>query len=77
MRQKLKRVFYVTPVNFVELLKGFEKILSQKRKELNIQITKLQNGLTRLEDAKKEVQQMTVDSEARRVEVTKTSSQVQ
>jgi dynein heavy chain, axonemal len=41
MEKELKRVFYVTPTNFIELLKGFDKILSAKRKEVGAQITKL------------------------------------
>ena len=41
METELKRVFYVTPTNFVELLKGFDKILGTKRKAVNEQIKKL------------------------------------
>ena len=76
MEKELKRVFYVTPTNFIELLKGFDKILSTKRKEVGAQITKLQNGLGRLEVAREEVKVMTIDSEVSRAEVTKTSAVV-
>jgi len=74
MEKELKRVFYVTPTNFIELLKGFDKILSAKRKEIGAQITKLKNGLGRLEVAREEVKIMTQDSEISRAEVTKTSA---
>ena len=74
MEKELKRIFYVTPTNFIELLKGFDKILSAKRKEVGAQINKLQNGLGRLEVAREEVKVMTVDSEISRAEVTKTSA---
>jgi dynein heavy chain len=59
MEKKLKRVFYVTPTNFIELLKGFDKLLAAKRKDVNTQIKKLQNGLGRLEVAREEVKVMT------------------
>lgn len=34
MNKELKRIFYVTPTNYIELLKGYNTILSQKRKEV-------------------------------------------
>lgn len=77
MEKELKRVFYVTPTNFIELLKGFDKILAAKRKEVGVQMTKLQNGLGRLEVAREDVKIMTQESEISRAEVTKTSAVVQ
>lgn len=35
MYQELKRIFYVTPTNYIELLRGYEKILVTKRKEVD------------------------------------------
>lgn len=77
METELKRIFYVTPTNFVELLKGFDKILATKRKAVGEQIKKLENGLGRLEVAREEVKVMTIDSEIKRAEVTKESAAVQ
>jgi dynein heavy chain len=77
MLAELRRVFYVTPVNFIELLKGFEKLISKKREEIGKQITKLQNGLRRLEEAREEVKVMTINSETSRIEVNKTAAAVQ
>jgi dynein heavy chain len=34
MQKEMKRIFYVTPTNFIELLKGFDKILTSKRKDV-------------------------------------------
>ena len=34
MRKELKRVFYVTPTNYIELMRGYEKILSDKAQEI-------------------------------------------
>jgi len=45
MEKELKRIFYVTPTNYIELLKGFDQIITTKRKEVGNQITKLRNGL--------------------------------
>jgi len=77
METELRRIFYVTPTNFVELLKGFDKILGTKRKAVGEQIKKLENGLGRLEVAREEVKVMTIDSEVKRAEVTKESAAVQ
>lgn len=60
MQSELRRIFYVTPTNFIELLKGYDKILSQKRKEVGGQQFKLSNGLGRLTEAREEVALMTV-----------------
>jgi dynein heavy chain len=52
MARELKRVFYVTPTNYVELLKGYGEILHAKRTEVDAQRTKLRNGLSKLDDAR-------------------------
>lgn len=71
MEQKLRRIFYVTPTNFIELLKGLNLILSQKRTEIGTQATKLRNGLGRLASAAAQVAEMTTESEIKRAEVSK------
>jgi len=71
MARELKRILYVTPTNFIELLKGYGKILKERRTEIGSQITKLRNGLSKLDDARKEVEEMTVESESKRAEVSK------
>ena len=71
MEKELKRIFYVTPTNYIELLKGFDQIIGAKRKEVGNQITKLRNGLQKLEDARKQVELMTAESEIKRIEVSK------
>ena len=45
MEKELKRIFYVTPTNYIELLKGYNQLLSNKIKEVGNQISKLRNGL--------------------------------
>ena len=71
MEKELKRIFYVTPTNFVELNKGYAKILAAKKKEIGDQANKLRNGLSRLEEAGKEVAEMTAQSEIKRADVTR------
>lgn len=77
MERELKRIFYVTPTNFIELLKGYSKILNQKKKEIGGQISKLRNGLDKLQEAAEEVQKMTQESEVKRAEVSKKSQECQ
>ena len=71
MEKELKRIFYVTPTNYIELLKGYNQILSNKRREVGNQISKLRNGLQKLDDARKMVEEMTQESEIKRAEVSK------
>jgi len=71
MKRELKRIFYVTPTNFIELLKGYEKILTQKKQVVEAQIKKLTNGLSKLEDARADVEVMTEESGIKRIEVQK------
>ena len=73
MEAELSRIFYVTPTNFIELLKGYKKILLSKRKEIGTQATKLRNGLGRLASAAQQVAEMTAESEITRAEVQKKS----
>jgi dynein heavy chain len=71
MQQQLKRVFYVTPTNFVELLKGYGQIIKEKRTVVDNQRNKLRNGLSKLDDARKQVEIMSAESEIKRIEVSK------
>jgi dynein heavy chain len=71
MQKQLKRIFYVTPTNFVELLKGYAQIIKEKRTVVDNQRTKLRNGLSKLDDARKQVEIMSAESEIKRIEVSK------
>jgi dynein heavy chain len=75
MYNELKRIFYVTPTNFIELLKGYSSVLSVKRTKIGTQIDKLRKGLTSLEEARDEVKVMAGESEIKRQEVTKKTSE--
>ena len=71
MQQQLKRIFYVTPTNYIELLKGYGEIIKQKRREVDNQRKKLRNGLSKLDEARMQVEKMSQDSEIKRADVSK------
>ena len=75
MKKELKRIFYVTPTNFIELLKGYTKMLDGKRIIIGTQADKLRNGLTKLASAREDVKKMTIDSDIKRAEVAKKSQE--
>lgn len=55
MKQELNRIFYVTPTNYLELLKGYNIILKDKRTLIDKQRMKLSSGLNKLDEASKQV----------------------
>lgn len=71
MRAELKRVFYVTPTNYIELLKSYSVILGNTRTTIGKQRDKLSNGLSKLDEARVQVEEMNVVSEVKRVDVQK------
>jgi dynein heavy chain, axonemal len=71
MQETLKRVFYVTPTNYVELLKGYGQILKDKRERVDNQRTKLRNGLDKLDQARQTVEKMAAEAEIKRIDVSK------
>jgi len=71
MQQELKRIFYVTPTNYIELLKGYAQIIKAKRKQVDDQRTKLRNGLSKLDEARVQVEGMSAASEITRAEVSR------
>lgn len=71
MNIELKRIFYVTPTNYLELLKGYSKILVEKRQAVDKQRNKLRSGLSKLDDARRQVELMAKSSDEKRIEVQK------
>ncbi|CAF0978027.1 unnamed protein product [Adineta ricciae] len=66
MWNEMRRRNYVTPSNFLELTTGYRKLLYEKRKELCDARDKLSNGLGKIEEAKVQVTQMSVELEKKR-----------
>nr|XP_055054184.1 LOW QUALITY PROTEIN: dynein axonemal heavy chain 2 [Misgurnus anguillicaudatus] len=63
MKVELKRHNYVTPTNYLELVSGYKKLLSEKRAELGEQVSKLRNGLFKIDDTRSKVEAMSVELE--------------
>lgn len=55
MLLELKRNNYVTPTNYLELVKGYNSLLDEKRSELGDSANKLANGLAKLEESRLQV----------------------
>ena len=62
-RDQLRRINYVTPTSYLELLNLFKKVLLEKRSETKMMIARLENGLSQLESAEVNVQEMKVKME--------------
>jgi dynein heavy chain len=60
MLQRLGRYNYVTPTNYLELVKGYCKLLGEQRQKVGEQANKLKNGLQKLSDTATQVAEMSV-----------------
>lgn len=69
MLLELKRYNYVTPTNYLELVKGYRNLLKEKSGELGASANKLANGLAKLEDAREQVETLSVELEVKKVVV--------
>eukprot|EP01138_Halocafeteria_seosinensis_P001392 gb/GECG01001428.1/.p1 GENE.gb/GECG01001428.1/~~gb/GECG01001428.1/.p1 ORF type:complete len:4689 (+),score=693.48 gb/GECG01001428.1/:1-14067(+) len=63
MLQELKRHNYVTPTNYLELVKGYRELLLEKRKELSDSAEKLRNGLSKLDESRSQVEVLSKELE--------------
>ncbi|XP_069015317.1 dynein axonemal heavy chain 2 [Embiotoca jacksoni] len=69
MKLELKRHNYVTPTNYLELVSGYKKLMSEKRSELGEQVSKLRNGLFKISDTRQKVEAMSLELEEARKQV--------
>ncbi|XP_060775597.1 dynein axonemal heavy chain 2 [Neoarius graeffei] len=69
MKLELKRPNYVTPTNYLELVSGYKKLLAEKRSELGEQVSKLRNGLFKIDDTRTKVEAMSVELEDAKIKV--------
>ena len=60
-KAQLNRVNHVTPTIYLELLEIYKKILKEKINQSNFSISRLQNGLDKLFDANKAVEEMQIE----------------
>jgi len=75
MLAQMKRYNYVTPTNYLELVLGYRELVSEKRRELGDARDKLANGLAKLEDSKKQVEEMQIDLAAKQKIVEKATTE--
>jgi dynein heavy chain len=57
-KAELSRVNHVTPTIYLELLDTYKRVLKEKRDQSSFQISRLQNGLDKLSEANKAVEEM-------------------
>ncbi|KAI8923518.1 dynein heavy chain and region D6 of dynein motor-domain-containing protein [Entophlyctis helioformis] len=69
MIAELKRYNYVTPINYLELVTGYRELLREKRKEIGDAAFKLKNGLSKLDDTRQNVEQISVELEVAKKQV--------
>ena len=67
MLLELKRYNYVTPTNYLELVKGYRNLLNEKSNELRASASKLANGLAKLTDASEQVAELSKELEVKKV----------
>jgi dynein heavy chain len=71
MKVSLERINYVTPTSYLELVKGYQALLKEKQWELLDAAGKLKNGVGKLVDSKLQVEEMSVELEAKKITVAK------
>ncbi|XP_029381754.1 dynein heavy chain 2, axonemal [Echeneis naucrates] len=69
MKLELRRHNYVTPTNYLELVSGYKKLLTEKRSELGEQVSKLRNGLFKISYTREKVESMSVELEEAKKQV--------
>lgn len=69
MQAEIRRTNFVTAMNYLELVKGYKKILSEKRTEIGDAADKLANGLEKIDDTKAKVEIMKEELKVTQVEV--------
>jgi len=71
MLLEMKRHNYVTPTNYLELVKSYRELIQEKLTEIGDSRAKLSGGLTKLEEGKIQVETMSVELEAKKIIVAK------
>jgi dynein heavy chain len=77
MQRAEKRNNYVTPTAFINLVQGYVKTLATKQEEIGGSRDKLANGLFKLNEARTQVEEMTVDLEGMQDVVAKRTKECQ
>ena len=62
MRDERRRMFYLTPTHYMDLMKEYLRIKNEKTKELELIKNKLSTGLLKFKETEKKAEVMTADS---------------
>ena len=65
----IKRYNYATPINFLELVQGFQRLLDRKRKEISGFSVKLKTGLKKLDETRQSVTTISAELEIAKKQV--------
>ena len=76
-KAELTRYNYVTPTSYLELLSMYKIILKEKQNESRFSISRLQNGLDKLLDANKAVEEMGITLTQMQPELEKASEETE
>jgi dynein heavy chain len=66
MAVEIRRYTYVTPTNYLDLVKGYRALLGDKRRQIGDMADKLRNGLSKLDEARQQVADMSVSLEVKK-----------
>ncbi|KAL8275155.1 hypothetical protein Esti_000905 [Eimeria stiedai] len=70
-RQEAKRTSFVTPTKFLRLVDGYRNMLISKRRGVHEKIQRLASGLSKLVEAREQVEAMNEELEAKKEDVAK------
>ncbi|KAL8433754.1 hypothetical protein ACSSS7_003651 [Eimeria intestinalis] len=70
-RQEAQRTIFVTPTKFLRLVDGYRGMLMSKRRGVHEKIRKLSSGLSKLVEARQQVEAMNEELEAKKEDVAK------
>lgn len=77
MQEQIYRYNYVTPSSYLDLVRGFRTMLTQKRDGILSQRDKLANGMSKLEETKVTVGQMTEELKIQDAKLQEKSAEVE
>ena len=66
MSKSLLRLNHITPTHFIELVKGFKHIYNENSSNYANNLSKMENGLVKLDEASKQVSELTVLLESKK-----------
>ncbi|XP_055375876.1 dynein axonemal heavy chain 2 [Condylostylus longicornis] len=69
MLNEMKRYNYVTPMNYLELVAGFQDLLKKKRSEISKYANRLRNGLSKIEETSEKVGVMSEELKVSQIQV--------